>query len=80
LMEAIQTRGRVRLRSIVMTSLTTICGILPFLWSQDMGSELQRPLSLALIGGMTLGTLVSLYFIPLAYWFVYRRSENVRGA
>jgi len=80
LMEAIQTGGRVRLRSIVMTSLTTICGILPFLWSQDMGSELQRPLSLALIGGMTLGTLVSLYFIPLAYWFVYRRSENVRGA
>lgn len=76
LIQAIKTGGRIRLRSIVMTSLTTIFAVLPFLWSNDMGSELQRPLSLALIGGMTLGTLVSLFVIPLAYWFVYRKDTK----
>jgi multidrug efflux pump subunit AcrB len=76
LMEAIKQGGILRLRSILMTAMTTIFAILPFFVGSDMGSELQRPLSLALIGGMTVGTLVSLFFIPLAYWMIYQRRTG----
>jgi multidrug efflux pump subunit AcrB len=73
LMDALHTAGTRRLKPIVMTSLTTILALAPTLLSRDMGSELQEPLALAIIGGMIMGTLVSLYFIPLVYWYIYRR-------
>ncbi len=76
LMEAIHTAGRRRLRPIIMTSLTTIFAMVPLLFTSDMGSELQKPLSIAMIGSMLLGTLVSLFIIPLIYWFIYRKHEN----
>lgn len=71
--EAIHTAGRRRLRAIIMTSLTTVFAMLPLLFTNDMGSELQRPLAIAMIGSMLLGTLVSLFIIPLIYWFIYRK-------
>ena len=71
--EAIHTAGRRRLRAIIMTSLTTVFAMLPLLFTDDMGSELQRPLAIAMIGSMLLGTLVSLFIIPLIYWFIYRK-------
>ena len=76
LMEAIHTAGVRRLRPIIMTSLTTIMAMVPLIFSHDMGSELQKPLAIAMIGSMLLGTLVSLYIIPLIYWFIYRKHEK----
>ena len=76
LMDAIHTAGVRRLKAIIMTAMTTILSVAPFLFGSDMGSVLQRPLSLALIGGMLIGTPVSLYFIPLVYWFYYRKSDE----
>lgn len=73
LMEAIHEAGRRRLRPIIMTSLTTIFGMVPLLFSFDMGSELQKPLSIAMISAMFIGTAVSLFVIPLVYWFIYRK-------
>ena len=73
LMEAIHEAGRRRLRSIIMTSLTTIFGMVPLLFSFDMGSELQKPLAIAMISAMLIGTAVSLFIIPLIYWFIYKR-------
>ena len=75
LMEAIHEAGRRRLRPIIMTSLTTIFAMVPLLFSFDMGSELQKPLSIAMIGAMFIGTLVSLFFIPLVYWFIYKEKK-----
>lgn len=72
LLEAIHEAGRRRLRPIIMTSLTTIFAMVPLLFSYDMGSELQKPLSIAMIGAMVIGTLVSLFIIPLVYWYIYR--------
>ena len=74
LMEAIHEAGRRRLRPIIMTSLTTIFAMVPLLFSFDMGSELQKPLSIAMIGAMFIGTLVSLFIIPLIYWFIYKKK------
>jgi Cu/Ag efflux pump CusA len=62
-----------------MTSLTTVFALLPVLFTSDIGSELQAPLALSMIGGMVIGTMVSLYVIPLIYWFIYRKSKNIRN-
>ena len=72
LMEAIHTAGTRRLRSIIMTSLTTILAMVPLLFTHDLGSELQTPLAIAMIATMSVGTLVSLFVIPLVYWGIYR--------
>lgn len=74
--DAIHTAGVKRLRSIVMTSLTTIFAMAPLLFAEDMGSELQKPLAIALISTMTIGTLVSMFVIPLIYHTVYKKSNN----
>jgi multidrug efflux pump subunit AcrB len=76
LKEAIYTAGSRRLKPIIMVALASIISTLPILFSEGIGSELQRPMALALIGGMSLGTFVSLFFIPLAYWYIYRKGEE----
>ena len=76
LLKAIHTAGQRRLRAIIMTSLTTIFAMVPVLFTSDMGSELQRPLAIAMIGSMVVGTAVSVFLIPLFYWLIYRKHEN----
>ena len=76
LMDAIHEAGRRRLKAIVLTCLTSIVCMAPLLFSNDLGSELEKPLAWATIGGMTVGTIVSLIVIPLFYWAIYRKSEN----
>lgn len=75
LKRAIMMAGNRRLKPIIMTSLTTILAIAPFLFTGNLGADLQFPLSLAIIGGMTVGTIVSVYFIPLAYYYIYRNKQ-----
>ena len=70
--EAIHEGGVRRLKPILMTSLTTILALVPMLWGDDIGSQLQRSMSITLISGMTIGTLVSLYVIPLFYYYLER--------
>lgn len=74
IIEAIHTAGRRRLRAIIMTSLTTIGAMLPILFTRDMGSEIQQPLAVAMVVTMVVGTLVSLYIIPLIYKLLSRKS------
>lgn len=78
LMAAIYEGGHKRLKPIVMISLTSIGSLLPTLFMNDLGSELQKPLALALIGGMFIGLFVSLFFVPLMYWFVYRKDKTIK--
>ena len=77
LMDAIHTAGIRRLRPIIMTSLTTILAMVPMLFTHDMGSELQRPLAIAMIGSMVIGTLVSVFVIPIFYWLIYRKNDKI---
>jgi multidrug efflux pump subunit AcrB len=74
LIRSIFEAGRRRLKPILMTSLTTILAMAPFLFQSGMGAELQKPLALAIIGGMFIGTLVSLFFIPLMYYLLRRNG------
>ncbi|MDR0697982.1 MAG: efflux RND transporter permease subunit [Tannerella sp.] len=77
LMEAIHTAGHRRLRAIIMTSLTTVAAIVPMMFTRDLGSEIQKPLAVAMISSMIVGTLVSLYIIPLVYWRIYKNKHTV---
>ena len=74
LLEAIHEGGIRRLKPILMTSLTSIFAMIPLLWGNDIGSQLQRPLAVTMISGMSFGTLISLYFVPLCYYFIKRKQ------
>lgn len=74
LLKAIIVSGHMRVKPIVMTSLTTIFAIVPFLHRGDMGSALEFPLSFTIIVGMIVGTPVSLFFVPMVYYLFYRKS------
>lgn len=76
LYEAIHTAGVRRMRAIIMTSLTTILAMVPMLWTDDMGSELQRPLAIAVTGSMVMGTLVSIFVIPVIYRIIYSHTDR----
>jgi multidrug efflux pump subunit AcrB len=64
LVEALSAAGKMRLRSILMTTFTTILAVLPVLFSQGIGAELQKPLVLGVVGGLSVGTFTALYFVP----------------
>ena len=64
-----------RMKAIIMTSLTTILAVLPFLSRGNMGDDLQYPMSLVIIAGMTVGTIVSLFVLPALYYSVYRKCK-----
>ena len=76
LKESISLGGKRRIKPILMTSLTTILALLPLLFFTGLGVELQLPLALAIIGGMIIGTIVSLYFIPLLYFIIYNFKKE----
>lgn len=65
--DAIKQAGEDRLKPILMTTLTTILALLPILWSSGLGSDIQRPLCIAVIGGLSIGTICSIYLVPFLY-------------
>jgi len=68
--EAVKEGGIRRLKPILMTSITSILALLPFLFIDGLGADLQKPLALSVIGGLGVGTFISLYFLPILYkWF-----------
>lgn len=72
--ESIEKAGVMRLKPILMTSLTTILALLPFLFISGLGADLQKPLALSVIGGLIVGTFVSLYFIPIFYRLIVKSN------
>jgi multidrug efflux pump subunit AcrB len=74
--EAIVTSCRVRLRPILMTSLATIIGLLPMALKLGEGSESYAPLARALIGGLTLSVVVTVFIVPIGFLLAYRKKAS----
>ena len=73
--DALIEGGERRLRPILMTTLTTILGMLPMALSRGEGAEIWRPLAVSVIGGLSFSTLVTLVLIPVVYSIV---EEKIR--
>ncbi len=76
--EAVIEAGAVRLRPILMTTTTTVFGMLPLALGIGEGSELMQPLAIAVVGGLTLSTLLTLVVVPCAYLIVHRLAAALR--
>ncbi len=63
--DAILEAGRIRLRPILMTTLCTLAGLIPLAFGFGTGAELQRPLAIAVIGGLALSTAATLILLPV---------------
>ncbi|KYG76688.1 efflux RND transporter permease subunit [Roseivirga echinicomitans] len=74
LQNAIAKTGQIRLKPILMTSITTILALLPVVFSSGIGADLQRPLVYTVIGGLTIGTFTALFFVPLSYWVISKKK------
>jgi multidrug efflux pump subunit AcrB len=77
--EAVTTGGRDRLRPVLMTTITTLVGLLPLAISNGEGSEVWQPLGITMIGGLTISTLITLLFVPTLYAVFHRKSELAGG-
>jgi multidrug efflux pump subunit AcrB len=76
---AIREAARVRLRPILMTTLCTLFGLLPLALGLGAGSELQRPLALAVIGGLILSTPITLFAVPTLLVAIRGARYTLRG-
>ena len=74
--DAVKNACAVRLRPILMTTLTTVLALIPLAIGIGKGSELMSPLGIVVIGGLLLGTLVTLVLVPAVYCAVHRLSEK----
>jgi hydrophobic/amphiphilic exporter-1 (mainly G- bacteria), HAE1 family len=80
LREAVALACRVRLRPVLMTSLATLIGLLPMAAKLGTGSEAYAPLARAIIGGLAVSVVLTMFIVPCAYYLVYRNRDNPRAA
>jgi multidrug efflux pump len=71
--------GAVRLRPILMTAITTIFGALPIALAWGAGSQSRRPLGMAVVGGMAVATVLTLFVVPVAHTLMLQLAEKLRG-
>jgi len=76
LYNAVRDGALVRLRTVSMTSLLAMLGLLPMPLSHGIGSEVQRPLAIVIIGGLTSATTLTLFVLPVLYLVFEERVER----
>ena len=76
LREAVSFACRVRLRPVLMTSLATLIGLIPMALKLGTGSEAYAPLARAIIGGLAVSVVLTVFIVPAAYFLLYRRQET----
>lgn len=79
IMQATIEAGEIRLRPILMTAISTIIGAVPIAWGLGAGSASRRPLGMAVVGGMAIATLLTLYLIPVVYSLFAEFVDKFRG-
>jgi hydrophobe/amphiphile efflux-1 (HAE1) family protein len=75
MLEAVTMGGKDRLRPVLMTTITTLAGLLPMALSRGEGSETWQPLGITMISGLTLSTLITMIYVPTLYAVVEGRKN-----
>jgi multidrug efflux pump subunit AcrB len=76
LLEAVVQSCKIRLRPILMTSLATLLGMIPMALGMEAGSEQYAPLARAVIGGLAVSVVVTVFLVPAVYLIVHERQEK----
>jgi len=76
MLEAVTQGGKDKLRPVLMTTITTLVGLLPLAISRGEGSETWQPLGITMIGGLTVSTLITMLFVPTLYAVFESRFRN----
>jgi multidrug efflux pump subunit AcrB len=76
LLEAVVQSCKIRLRPILMTSLATLLGMIPMALGMEAGSEQYAPLARAVIGGLGVSVVVTVFLVPAVYLIVHGKREN----
>ncbi|HUJ80969.1 MAG TPA: efflux RND transporter permease subunit, partial [Candidatus Acidoferrales bacterium] len=74
--EAIAEASRIRLRPILMTTLATVLGLIPMALALEAGSEAYAPLARAILGGLTVSGVVTVYLVPAAFLLMYGKEKS----
>ncbi|MFQ9515667.1 MAG: efflux RND transporter permease subunit [Eubacterium sp.] len=74
---ALVATGKVRMRPILMTALTTICSMSVMVFSQDAGNAMQKPMAIVVCFGLIYATVMTLFIVPVMYDIFYRRKPTV---
>lgn len=75
----IHEAGDICLKPLLLVSLTTSIAMVPVLLVHGIGNDLQKPMAIVIIGGLTIGTFFTTWFIPIAYWYYMKWKNRRRG-
>ncbi len=78
--EAVVLAGQVRLRPVLMTTVTTVLGLVPMALYTGAGAEMRRPLAITVMAGLSSATILTLYIIPMVYYVFGGRDKPGKGA
>ncbi len=74
--EAVNEGARRRLRPVLMTAFIAALGLLPLLFATGVGSEIQKPLAIVVLGGLVTSTILTLLILPPAFKMIYNRGQK----
>jgi multidrug efflux pump subunit AcrB len=74
--QAIMEASTLRFRPIIMTTVTTVLAMVPMGLGLGTGEQMQRPLALTIIGGLSIATLLTLFLTPVVYEMLHRRTDK----
>ena len=77
--EAVTSGALLRLRPVLMTALVALLGLVPLAFANGIGSEVQRPLAIVVIGGLVSSTLLTLILLPVLYRWLEGQSDETKG-
>ena len=80
LKESVLLGSAQRLRPVLITAMTTLFGVLPAAFAFGVGSDIQRPLTTVVMGGLFTATILTMIILPVVYYLVERRSGEERKA